>query len=120
MATLHCGGQPLPIGFTNQFLAHLQVATAARFGQGKGFFLTMTGENSDGTEITWSDWLHPGIPLSFHYDVSDDSDNRVAPVKLYPDEINAITRRWTSPTGCAATTGCGGRFPSRSDRQDRA
>ena len=105
MATLHCVGQPLPIGFTNHFLAHLQVATAARFGQGKGFFLTMTGQNSDGTEITWSNWLHPGIPLSFHYDVRDDSDNRVAPVKLDPDEINAITTAMDQPNGVRGNDG---------------
>ena len=38
MATLHCGGQPLPIGFTNQFLAHLQVATSNAQIQSRGAF----------------------------------------------------------------------------------
>ncbi len=105
MATLHSGGHPLPIGFTNQFLAHLQVATAARFAQGKGFFLTATGEDSGGTEVTWSVWLHPSIPLSFHYDVRDDASDRVAPVKLSPDEVEVITRAMDQPNGVRGNDG---------------
>ena len=65
----------------------------------------MTGQSSDGTEMTWSNWLHPGIPLSFHYDVRDDSDNRVAPVKLDHDEINAITTAMDQPNGVRGNDG---------------
>ncbi len=103
MATIHSGGQPLPVTFTNHFLAHLQAATAARFGAGKGFFLTTTAPDSDGTETTYCHWLHPSIPLSFHYDVRDDSDNRVAPVQLNHKEIEAITEAMEQPYGVRGT-----------------
>ena len=104
MATLHSGGQPLPGTFTNHFLAHLQVAAAARFGAGTGFFLTTT-YNDDGAEVTVSHWLHPSNPVSFSYDVSDDSGNRLAPVALDHKEIDVIATAMDSPNGVRGSDG---------------
>src|SRR5262245_6583860 len=99
VATLYSGGQQLPGTFTNHFLAHLQVAAAGRFAHGKGFFLTTTGQDAAGAEITYCHWLHPGIPLSFHYDVRDESGSRVAPVRLDQKEVESIADAMELPTG---------------------
>jgi hypothetical protein len=105
VATLHSGGLQLPGTFSNQFLAHLQVAAAGRFNEGKGFFLTTTGTDADGAEITHCHWLHPSIPLSFRYDVRDGSDNRVAPVMLDHKEIDNIAEAMELPNGVRGNDG---------------
>lgn len=98
MATVSSGGQVLPTTFTNHFLAHLQVATAHRFDEGRGFFLTVSVDD-DATQRTVSHWLHPSIPVVFSFDVSDDSGDRVAPVTLDHKEIDAISAQMELPTG---------------------
>ncbi|KUI35696.1 hypothetical protein [Mycobacterium sp. GA-2829] len=105
MATLHVGGQPLPGTFTNHFLAHLQVAAAARFAAGKGFFLTTAQRGEDGVEQTVSHWLHPSVPLGFGYDVTDDGGAHVAPVTLDHTEIEEITAAMDSPNGVRGSDG---------------
>jgi hypothetical protein len=105
VATLHSGGLQLPGTFSNQFLAHLQVAAAARFREGKGFFLTTTGTDADGAEVTHCHWLHPSIPLTFRYDVRDGSDNRVAPVMLDHKEIDNIAEAMELPNGVRGNDG---------------
>lgn len=103
MATLHYGGKSLGLDFTNHFLAHLQVATHQRFGQGRGFFLVGTSSDPDGKEVTFSHWLDPSIPLTFVFDVRDDSDQRVPPIKLDHKEIDAILEAMDVPTGVRGT-----------------
>lgn len=104
MATLHSGQQQLPLDFTNHFLAHLQVAVHQRFATGGGgFFLTGTYADPDGNEVTVSHWLHPSIPLAFSFDVKDDSDQRIPPVKLDHKEIDAILETMNQPNGVRAT-----------------
>lgn len=109
MATLHAGGQQLPGTFTNSFLAHLQVATAGRFGAGKGFFLTTTVADTDGdrggTEATFSHWLHPGNALTFAYDVTDESGDRLGPVKLDHKKVDAISAEMDQPNGVRGNDG---------------
>jgi hypothetical protein len=105
VATVHVGGQPLAGTFTNHFVAHLQVATAARFGAGKGFFLTTTEAGSDGAESTVSHWLHPALPVSFSFDVVDGSGERVAPVTLDREEIDEIAAAMDTPNGVRGSDG---------------
>jgi hypothetical protein len=105
VATLHSGGQPIPGTFTNHFVAHLQAAVAARFATGKGFFLTTTGQGEGGAEVTTSHWLHPGIPLTFGYDVSGDDGAKVAPVALDHKEIDALTAAMDQPNGVRGSDG---------------
>lgn len=105
MATVHVGGQPLPGTFTNHFLAHLQVATVARFAAGKGFFLTTTEVGDDGAERTVSHWLHPGFPVSFAFDITDGSGARVAPEALQDNEIEEIAAAMDTPNGVRGSEG---------------
>ncbi|MGE2715601.1 hypothetical protein ACQI4L_16225 [Mycolicibacterium litorale] len=105
MATVHVGGQPLPGTFTNHFLAHLQVATVARFASGKGFFLTTTEVGDDGAERTVSHWLHPSLPVSFAYDVTDGSGGRVAPEEVHAKEIEEITAAMDTANGVRGSDG---------------
>lgn len=99
MATLSSGGQPIPGTFTNHFLAHLQVAAANRFNEGKGFFLTVTDLDPEGREVTFCHWLHPSSPLAFHYDIRDDEGNRLAPVRLDHKKIDTIADEMELPHG---------------------
>jgi hypothetical protein len=103
VATVQSGGQTIPATFTNHFVAHLQVATAKRFGAGKGFFLTTTQSGDDGAEATVSHWLHPSVPVSFTYDVTDGAGELVAPVALEDKRIDAITEAMDQPTGVRGT-----------------
>ncbi|BCI53516.1 hypothetical protein NIIDNTM18_27940 [Mycolicibacterium litorale] len=105
MATVHVGGQPLPGTFSNRFLAHLQVATVARFASGKGFILATTEVGEDGVERTVSHWLHPGLPVSFAYDVTDGSGGHLAPETLHDNEIEAITAAMDTPNGVRGSDG---------------
>jgi hypothetical protein len=105
VATVHSGGQPVPGAFSNHFLAHLQAATTGRFAAGKGFFLTTTAQGEDGAEVTVSHWLHPSIPVSFSYDVTDNGGSRVAPVALDHKEIDALTAAMDSPNGVRGSDG---------------
>lgn len=105
VATVHVGGQPLAGSFTNQFLAHLQVAAAARFGAGKGFILTTTESGADGAEATVSHWLHPALAVSFSFDVVDESGQRVAPVALDRGQIDEITAAMDTPNGVRGSDG---------------
>jgi hypothetical protein len=99
---LHIDGQPVEGTFSNDFLAHLQVATAARFHAGKGYFLTTTAPDDERTEVTRSHWLHPTIPVRFVFDVRDDSGNRVAPVTLDHTQIDALAESMDQPNGVRA------------------
>jgi len=113
VATVHVGGQPLPGTFTNHFLAHLQVAAAARFGTGRGFFLTTSEPGSDGAEATVSHWLHPALPISFSFDVTEGSGERVAPVTLDHEEIQEITEAMDTPNGVRGSDGVWWPFAER-------
>ena len=105
MATLRCGQQELPPTFSNEFLAHLQVAVHERFGRGGGgFFLTGTYADSDGTERTVSYWLASNIPLEFSYDVRDDSGDRLPPVLLDHGEVEGMLEAMERPAGVHATS----------------
>jgi hypothetical protein len=104
LATLRCGDHEVPLKFSNQFLAHLQVAAHKRFVHGGGgFFLTWTYTDSDGNEVTVSQWLHPSVPLQFVFDVRDDSNERMPPVELDHNEIDAMTDAMARPVGVKAT-----------------
>jgi len=105
LATLRWDQNELPLNFSNEFLAHLQVAAHKRFGRdGRGFFLTWTYGDPDGKEVTVSRWLHPGSSLEFTYDVRDDSDNRLPPVVLDHGEIDGMLEAMERPVGVRATT----------------
>lgn len=104
MASIHVGGHALPGTFSNHFLAHLQVATAARFGAGKGFYLTTTEAGDDG-ETTVSHWLYPGVPVSFSYDVTDSSGEHVAPVELDRGAIDDLSAAMDTPNGVRGSDG---------------
>jgi hypothetical protein len=103
VATIHYGGDQLPLTFTNHFLAHLQMAVHQRFGQERGFFLTGTVSDADGVERTCSHWFHPGVPLAFTYDVVDDAGSRVPPIKLDHNEIDVILEAMGRPEGVRST-----------------
>ncbi len=104
MATLRCGEQDLPLTFTNEFLAHLQVAVHRRFAHAGGFFLTGTFPRDDGHEATVSYWLSPTTPLVFTYDARDDSGERIPPVGLDREEIEAILEAMDRPVGVHLTS----------------
>lgn len=104
MATIHVGGQQVPGEFSNHFLAHLQVATATRFGAGKGYFLTTT-EAGAGGEATVSHWLYPAVPVSFSYDVTDSAGEHVAPVELDRSEIDDLIATMDTPNGVRGSDG---------------
>ena len=105
MATLRCDQQELPLEFSNEFLAHLQVAVQRRFVRGGcGFFLTWTYVESDKKEVTVSRWLPPGTSLEFIYDVRDDSGERVPPVVLDHGQIEAMLEAMERPVGVRATS----------------
>lgn len=99
MATLRCGEKELPFTFTNKSLAHLQVAVHRRFKKAGGFFLTGTYTDSDGNDITASVWIHPSAALTFEYDVRDDEGQRVPPVELDFDRVDAILDAMARPVG---------------------
>jgi len=104
LATLRCGEQDLPLTFTNEFLAHLQVAVHRRFARAGGFFVTGTYPHDDGPEVTASHWLSPTTPLVFTYDVRDDSGERVPPVGLDHNEIEAMLEAMDRPVGIHLTS----------------
>jgi hypothetical protein len=103
LATLRCGEQDLPLTFTNEFLAHLQVAVHRRFADAGGFFLTGTYPVADGAEATVSHWLSPATPMVFTYDVSDESGERIPPVALDHKEIEALLEAMDRPIGVHLT-----------------
>lgn len=104
VASIHVGGQQVPGTFSNHFVAHLQAATGARFAAGKGFFLTVT-ETGDGSETTVSHWLHPAVPVSFGYDVTDDSGEHTAPVELDRHQIDDLVAAMDTPYGVRGSDG---------------
>ncbi|TFV57366.1 hypothetical protein E4P42_15830 [Mycobacterium sp. PS03-16] len=104
MATVQVGGQQLPGTFTNHFLAHLQVAAAARFAAGKGFFLTTTQSDGNG-ERTVSHWLHPGLPVSFGFDIADGDGGRLSPVAVDTAEVDELTAAMDTPYGVRGSDG---------------
>ena len=85
--------------FTNELLAHLQAAVHRRFRMAGGFFLTGTHKDDDGNDVTASYWLHPSIPLSLVYDVRDDDGNRVPPIQVDFDRVDAILDAMARPAG---------------------
>jgi hypothetical protein len=99
VATLHCGDRELPLTFTNESLAHLQAAVHRRFRMAGGFFLTGTYTDDDGNDVTVSHWLHPTAQLSFHYDVRDDGGDRISPVELDYERVDAILDAMARPVG---------------------
>jgi hypothetical protein len=103
LATLRCGEQDLPLTFTNQFLAHLQVAVHRRFAHGGGFFVTGTYPH-DGQEATVSRWLSPSTNLVFAYDVRDESGERLPPVELDHKQIDAMLEAMDRPVGIHLTS----------------
>jgi hypothetical protein len=103
VATLHCGTAPLPVTFSNHFLAHLQQAVRERFsGGGGGFFLTGTYE-SDGAETTTSHWVTPEVALAFGYDVHDGDGKAVAPVDIDRQQVDDLLAAMDRPTGVRLT-----------------
>lgn len=103
MATLRCGEQDLPLTFTNEFLAHLQVAVHRRFSGAGGFFLTGTYPVADGQDATVSRWLTPSTPLVFTYDLRDESGELIPPVGLDHTEIEALLEAMDRPVGVHLT-----------------
>jgi len=103
LATLRCGEQDLPLTFTNEFLAHLQVAVHRRFAHAGGFFVTGTHPVSDGHEATVSYWLGPTTPLVFSYDIRNESGERIPPVTLDHEEIEAMLEAMDRPVGVHLT-----------------
>ncbi|MCW2650014.1 MAG: hypothetical protein JWR32_990 [Mycobacterium sp.] len=104
MATLRCGEQDLPLTFTNEFLAHLQVAVHRRFAHAGGFFLTGTYPDADGKQITASFWVNPTTPLVFTYDPRDDSGELMPPVGLEHQEIESMLEAMDRPVGIHMTS----------------
>ena len=104
MATLRCGDTNLPLTFTNEFLAHLQVAVHRRFSRGGGFFVTGTYPDDGGTEATVSFWLNPASPLVFTFDVRDDSGDLIPPVALDHKEVDAMLQAMDRPVGIHLTS----------------
>lgn len=103
MATLRCGEHDLPLTFTNEFLAHLQVAVHRRFSRAGGFFLTGTYPDADGTEVTVSHWVTAAASLVFTYDVRDDAGDRIPPVTLDQDQVEAMLEAMDRPVGIHLT-----------------
>jgi hypothetical protein len=99
LAKLRCGDRELPLTFTNETLAHLQAAVHRRFRMAGGFFLTGTRSDDEGNEVTTSYWLHPSVPLSFEYDVRGDDGERVPPVELDFNQVDAILDAMARPVG---------------------
>jgi hypothetical protein len=104
LATLRCGEQNLPLTFTNEFLAHLQVAVHRRFAQAGGFFLTGTYPDGNGNQVTVSHWLNAATPLVFTYDARDESGELIPPVGLDHNEINAMLEAMDRPVGVHLTS----------------
>ncbi|MCG5433167.1 hypothetical protein LV457_12860 [Mycobacterium sp. MYCO198283] len=103
MATLRCGGDELPVPFSNAFLAHLQLAVQERFaGNGGGFYLTGT-YSSDGAQTTTAHWVAPGVPLAFGYDVQDGDGRAVAPVDIDRAQVDELLSAMDRPTGVRCT-----------------
>jgi hypothetical protein len=104
VASIHVGGQQLPGTFSNHFLAHLQVATATRFADGKGYFLTTAHTGDDG-EVSVSHWLYPAVPVSFSFDVTDSSGEHVAPVELDHGQVDDLVKAMDTPQGVRGSDG---------------
>jgi hypothetical protein len=98
LATLRCGEMELPFTFTNESLAHLQVAVHRRFKKAGGFFLTGT-YTADGKDVTASHWIHPAAALAFEYDVRGDDGERLPPVELDFARVDAILDAMARPVG---------------------
>lgn len=98
MATLRCGDTTLPLTFTNELLAHLQVAVHRRFKKAGGFFLTGTYAD-DGKDVTVSYWIDPTALLAFEYDVRDGSGERIPPVELDFKQVDTIMDAMARPLG---------------------
>jgi hypothetical protein len=99
LAKLRCGDRELPLTFTNETLAHLQAAVHRRFRMAGGFFLTGTYTDDNGNDITTSHWLHPSAPLAFEYDVSGDDGQRIPPIELDFQRVDAIVDAMARPVG---------------------
>lgn len=92
MSALIYGAQQARLNFgpSNNLLAHLQVATARRFAEGRGFFLTLSGHRDNGDETSVSYWLHPSIPLMFDYDTENDEGERPAQIEIKADVVESF------------------------------
>lgn len=104
MATLRCGDTELPLTFTNEVLAHLQVAVHRRFKKAGGFFLTGTYADGDGKDVTVSYWIDPSTLLAFEYDVRDKDGEHIPPVELDFKEVDAIMGAMARPVGVHDTS----------------
>lgn len=89
----------LDFGPNHDLLAHLQVATARRFAEGRGFFLTLSGHNDDGQETSMSYWLHPSIPLLFAYDTENDEGERPEQIEINDEDVEALLSVMDRPIG---------------------
>jgi hypothetical protein len=104
LATLRCGERDLPLTFTNEFLAHLQVAVHRRFAHAGGFFVTGTYPDGKGNNATVSHWLSSATALVFTYDVADESGELIGPVELNQKEIDAMLEAMDRPVGVHLTS----------------
>jgi hypothetical protein len=83
----------------NRVLANLHVATARRFAEGRGSYLTLP-RDQDGMRVTTSYWLSPGSPLSFVYDAfGRDTDAVIPPVAVDDREVIDTINRMDAPLG---------------------
>ncbi len=89
----------LNFGANHYFLAHLQVAAARRFAEGRGFFLTLSGQDDDGHDTSRSYWLHPSSALMFDYDVENDEGERPAPIEIDAEVVEALLTLMDRPLG---------------------
>jgi len=88
----------LNFGPNHYLLAHLQAATATRFAEGRGFFLTLSGHD-DGQETSMSYWLHPSIPLLFAYDTENDEGERPEQIVIEAQHVEALLSAMDRPIG---------------------
>lgn len=89
----------LNFGPSNYLLAHLHVAIARRFAEGRGFFLTLSGHRDDGQETSMSYWLHPSIPLLFDYDTENDEGERPEQIEIDADAVESFLSVMDRPIG---------------------
>ncbi|BCP04617.1 hypothetical protein [Mycobacterium paraintracellulare] len=89
----------LNFGQNHYLLAHLQVATARRFAEGRGFFLTLSGHDDDGRESSVSYWLHPSIPLLFAYDTENDEGDRPEQIVINAEHVESFLSVMDHPLG---------------------
>jgi hypothetical protein len=97
MPSLTYGPQQVVLQFpTNEALADIQSLSHSRFSAGLGFFMTMY---NGGTEVTDAFWMHPSIPLVFHYDVRDVTGEYLPTLEVDQEKQSRMLRQIEEPLG---------------------